>query len=202
MSEAGTAGRRSRTPSADVERELLAAAEAVLVRDGPGGVTVRAVAAEAGIAPMGVYSRLGGKDGLVDALLIKGFDRLRATIEAGDEPDMLDRLRSCGMRYRAFALGNKHFYAIMFEDAIPRDHMSPEVSEHAIASFVALVRTVELAAAAGAISAPDPVEAAQQIWSAVHGAAALELKGLVLTPDPEATYRALLETMIRGLAPR
>ena len=201
MSEAGTAGRRSRTPSADVERELLAAAEAVLVRDGPGGVTVRAVAAEAGIAPMGVYNRLGGKDGLVDALLIKGFDRFRATIEAGDEPDMLERLRSCGMRYRAFALGNKHFYAIMFEDAIPREQMSEEVSEHAIASFGALVRTVELAAAAGAISAPDPVEAAQQIWGAVHGAVALELKGLVLTPDPEATYRALLETMIRGLAP-
>ena len=79
------AGRRSRTPSANVERELVAAAEAVLVRDGPGGVTVRAVAAEAGIAPMGVYNRLGGKEGLVDALLIMGFDRLRASVEAGHE---------------------------------------------------------------------------------------------------------------------
>src|ERR1700759_2832477 len=74
--------RRGRTPSADVERELLTAAEAVLVRQGPGGLTVRAVAAEAGIAPMGVYNRLGGKDGLVDALLIRGFDRLRASCEA------------------------------------------------------------------------------------------------------------------------
>src|SRR5919201_802551 len=121
MSEAGAApaGRRGRTPSADIERELLTAAEAVLVRDGPGGLTVRAVAAEAGIAPMGVYNRLGGKDGLVDALLIKGFDRLRATLEAGDEPDALERLRSCCLRYRTFALANKHFYAIMFEEAIP-----------------------------------------------------------------------------------
>ena len=31
---------------------------------------------------MGVYNRLGGKDGLVDALLIKGFDRLRAAVDA------------------------------------------------------------------------------------------------------------------------
>ena len=62
-----------------------------------------------------------------------------------------------------------------------------------------LVRAVELASAAGAISAPDPFEAAQQIWSTVHGAVALELKGLVLTPDPEASYRALIETIIRGL---
>jgi AcrR family transcriptional regulator len=169
------AGRRSRTPSANVERELVSAAEAVLVRDGPGGVTVRAVAAQAGIAPMGVYNRLGGKDGLVDALLIIGFDRLRASVEAGDEPDMLDRLRACGVRYREFALTNRHFYAIMFEDAIHREHASDELGEHAEV-------------------------VAQQIWSAVHGAVALELKGLVLTPDPETTYRATVDTVLRGLA--
>ena len=202
MSEAGAApARRSRTPSAEVERELLAAAEAVLVREGPGGLTVRAVAAEAGIAPMGVYNRLGGKDGLVDALLIRGFDLLTEAIEGGSEPDMAQRLRSCGLRYRAFALANKHFYAIMFEDAIPHEHDSAELELHAQAAFGALVRTVELAAAAGVIDAPEPFEAAQQIWSSVHGAVALELKGLVLTPDPEATYRALIETIMSGLAP-
>jgi AcrR family transcriptional regulator len=208
---AGTAGpaspaRRGRTPSADVERELLAAAEAVLVRDGPAGLTVRAVAAEAGIAPMGVYNKLGGKDGLVDALLIKGFDRLRAAMDAATadtaEPSMRGRFVGCGLSYRRFALENPHFYAIMFERAIPIEHENPEVEEHAKATFGALVRIVELAAAAGVIAAPDPVEAAQQIWSTVHGAVALELKGLVLTPDPQYTYQALLATVLRGLAPR
>jgi len=193
--------RRIRTPSADVEQRVCAAAEAVLVRDGPGGVTIRAVATEAGIAPMGVYNRLGGKDGLVDVLLVKGFDRLREAIEAGREPDMAVRLRSCGMRYRDFALANPNFYAIMFEDAIPHEHDSPEVHEHAYEAFSALVRNVELAAAAGVIAAPEPVEAAQQIWSAVHGAVSLELKGLVLTPDAAATYRDIMETLMRGLAP-
>jgi AcrR family transcriptional regulator len=204
MSGMSEPGRRSRTPSAEVERELLAAAEAVLVRDGPGGLTVRAVAAEAGIAPMGVYNRLGGKDGLVDALLIKGFDRLRAAIESADDPDVRTRLRDGGLRYREFALANPHFYAIMFEDAIPREREreSAEVEEHARACFGALVRGVEMASAAGVIAAPNPFEAAQQIWSAVHGAVALELKGLVLTEDPAATYGAFLDTMIRGLAPR
>jgi AcrR family transcriptional regulator len=197
--------RRSRTPSADVERELLTAAEAVLVRDGPGGLTVRAVAAEAGIAPMGVYNRLGGKDGLVDALLIRGFDRLRASLEAAmsdtAETDLRARFNSCGLSYRQFALTNPHFYAIMFEEAIAHDRYTQEVDEHARAAFGALVRIVELAAAAGVLAAPDPVEAAQQIWSAVHGAVALELKGLVLTPEPEKTYQTLLTTLGRGLAP-
>jgi AcrR family transcriptional regulator len=203
MGKAGGAlARRSRTPGVEVGRELLAAAEAVLVRDGPGGLTVRAVAAEAGVAPMGLYSRLGGKDGLVDALLIKGFDRLRAAIEAGDEPDAAARLYNCGLRYRDFALGNRHLHAIMFQDAAPRGRESAEVAEHAAAAFGALVRTVELAAAAGVLAAPDAIEAARQIWSAVHGAIAFEFRGLVPAPDPEAAYRAVIQTVISGLAPQ
>jgi AcrR family transcriptional regulator len=198
---AAATGRRSRTPSAEVERELVAAAEAVLVRDGPAGVTVRAVAAEAGIAPMGVYNRLGGKEGLVARLLIIGFDRLRAAVEAGEETDMLQRLRGSALRYREFALGNPHFYAIMFEDAIPHERTSTAVAEHAEAAFGALVRHVEAAAAAGKIAGESPREIAQQLWSAVHGAVALELKALVQTPDAAATYRAAVDTMLRGLAP-
>jgi AcrR family transcriptional regulator len=198
---APVAARRGRTPSADVERELLTAAEAVLVREGPGGLTVRAVATEAGIAPMGVYNRLGGKDGLVDALLIRGFDRLRAACDATAGPDATARFYDCGRRYREFALANRHFYAIMFEDAIPHMFDNPEVAEHAEAAFNALVRVVEVSAAAGVIAAPDPVEVAQQIWSTVHGAVALELKGLIQTADPAATYRASIDTLFRGLAP-
>jgi hypothetical protein len=76
------------------------------------------------------------------------------------------------------------------------------VAEHAEAAFQALVRVVELTAAAGVIAAPDPVEVAQQIWSTVHGGVALELKGLIQTADPAATYLASIDTLYRGLAPR
>jgi AcrR family transcriptional regulator len=201
MSPAQRAAARRRTPSTDIERELVGAAQEVLVRDGPSGVTVRAVAAQAGIAPMGVYNRLGGKDGLVDALLIRGFDMLRDAVAGRDEPDLLDRLWTSGLRYRQFALANRHFYAIMFEGAIKHESESQEVAVHAAAAFDALVQIVDLAAAAGAISVPDPREAAQQIWSTVHGAVALEMNGLTQTPDPEATYRATLLMILRGLAP-
>jgi len=193
-------GRRARTRSADVERELLAAAETVLAREGPGGLTVRAVATEAGISPMGVYNHLGGKDGLIEALLTRGFDRLRAAVEPGDEPDMLDRLHNAQLRYRDFALANPHLYAMMFENAVPHKRSLPAFSEHAAAAFTALVHNIELAAATGAITAPEPRAAAQQIWSAVHGAVTLELKGLMQVPDPETAFRALVSTLLRGLA--
>jgi hypothetical protein len=35
----------------------------------------------------------------------------------------------------------------------------------------------------------------------MHGAVSLELKGLIITPDHDASYRAYLETFLRGLAP-
>lgn len=79
------AGRRSRTPSAQVASELLNAAERVLIKDGMRGLTVRAVAAEAGVAPMSVYNQFGGKAGLLAALPLRGLGRLKAAIEAGEE---------------------------------------------------------------------------------------------------------------------
>ena len=193
--------RPERTRSVDVENALVEAAQTVLLRDGPAAVTVRAVAAEAGVAPMGVYNHLGGKDGLVAAILVRGFDGLTAAISAGDEPDPVQRLRACGMRYREFALTNPQHYAVMFEAALPMETESPEVAEHATASFMALVEKVEYGMAHGAIRSGDAFDMAQQIWSTVHGAVALELKGLVLTPDPQATYGELLELLIRGTAP-
>ncbi|HEX7354081.1 MAG TPA: TetR-like C-terminal domain-containing protein [Mycobacteriales bacterium] len=191
--------RRTRTASADVQQALVDAAEAVLVRDGPGAVTVRAVAAEAAVAPMGIYSRLGGKDGLTAALLIRGFDRLRAAVADQGETDPLERLRGSGLRYRRFALANPQYYAVMFTDAIPHAGDSDEVAEHAAAAFGELVGHVQHAMTAGRIRAGDPLEVAQQLWSTVHGATALELTGLVLTPDPESTYEALIESLLRGL---
>jgi AcrR family transcriptional regulator len=175
------------------------AAEAVLVRHGPGGLTVRAVAEEARIAPMSVYNRLDGKIGLVNVLLIRGFDRLSAALDAAREQDPMERLLGCAIRYRLFALENRNLYALMFENIIPREK-DPVVSDHAAGAFGVLLRAVELAAAAGRIEATDTREAAQELWSAVHGAVELELKGLVQTPDPEATYRKMTDRMLRGLS--
>jgi AcrR family transcriptional regulator len=191
--------RRARTPSTLVARELLYAAEVVLVRDGIAGLTVRAVAAEAGVAPMGVYNRLGGKAGLVTALLIRGFDRLREAIEVRGEPEACTRLRVCCLRYREFALANPCLYTMLFEENVSRERGSAEAKEHAAACLGVLVGNVELVAAAGVLAAPDAREAAQHLWSALHGAVAFELNGLAQTPDPAATYRGFLDTLLRGL---
>ena len=196
MSEA-PAARSARTPSVDVHGALLNAADALLRREGLPGVTVRGVAAEAGVAPGGVYSRFGGKDGLVDALLIRGFDGLAAATSPQGERDARERLRMCGWRARQFALENRPYYEAMFlhERAWER---TEQVAEHAMAAFQVLVGTVDYAMAAGWLRAGDPFEVAQQIFCTVHGAIVCEFNGLILTGDPEANYEAMLDLIERS----
>jgi AcrR family transcriptional regulator len=191
---------RARTPSQDVEQNLLDAAEAVLVREGLGGVTVRAVATEAGVAPMGVYNRFGSKDGLIEALVMRSFDLLRDAVADRGETDPVDRLRRSGQRYREFALSHPQHYKVIFVSPPDREsEESPEVEQHARAAFEALVGHVVYGIAAGVLREGDPVDLAQQIWSTVHGAVSLELNQMVLTEDPEVTYEHLLDLLTAGL---
>ena len=189
---------RHRTPSTDVSTALLAAAEDVLNREGLTGLTVRAVATEAGVAPMGVYNRFGSKPGLIDALLARGFTLLRDAI-SGAAGEGADRLRQSGFAYRTFALTHAHLYGLMFNRP---DDVQPTEETYTVAadSFGALVALVTEAMSRGELRRDEPLEVAQTIWSSVHGAVSLELQGIGFTPDPEATYGAMLVTMLRVLA--
>jgi AcrR family transcriptional regulator len=194
--------RRRRTPSADVERELIAAAEAVLQRDGIAGLTMRAVAEEAGTAQTTVYNRFGDKKALVEELMIRNLERMTALIASGDEPDMRDRLVGTALRFREFYLASPNFFEVMYEMPFRRKEARAEVHQAAAAAMAALRRMVELAAVAGVISVGDnAASATQQLWWAMHGAVSLELKDLIITQDHDASYRAYLETFLRGLSP-
>ena len=66
--------------------------------------------------------------------------------------------------------------------------------QHARAAFDELVGHVRYGMVGGAVADGDPEEVAQQIWSAVHGAVQLEIKGILQVPDAEATYRGYCST--------
>jgi AcrR family transcriptional regulator len=190
----------ARTPSRDLESALLDAAEVVLVRDGPAAVTVRTVATEAGVAPMGVYNRFGSKDGLIDALLMRGFNGLRDAVAAHGETDPMERLRASGVRYRQFALANPAQYGVMFGGDLAIGEPSDELQLCARGAFLELVGHVSTAMAAGRLIPAEPMDVAQQIWSTVHGAVSLEMRGNMVASDPEANYLGLLDMILRGLA--
>lgn len=190
---------RPRTPSRDVETLLIDAADEVLRRDGLAGVTVRAVATQAGVAPMGVYNRFGSKDALVDALLIRAISHFREFVRHRGEVDALERLRNSGLRYRAWALENPAHYQAIFLERLGLG--SPAVAEHSLAAFGEFLDVIEYAMTAGIIRKTDLTLAGQVLWSAAHGAVALELADLVLTDDAELAYTTMLEITVRGFTP-
>lgn len=190
---------KARTPSADVERAIVDAAEQLLVAEGPDALTVRAIAAAAGVAPMSVYNHLGGKNGVLDALLIRGFDGLSGSMAEVDGDDPFEDLAEAGRRYRQFARDHPSHYALMFERSVPDYEPSALAMGHARATFKQLEVLVQRAMAAGEIAPGDAAEVAQRLWNTCHGTVSLELRGIGFCDDPLANAEATAYSMLRGL---
>jgi AcrR family transcriptional regulator len=152
---------------------------------------------------MGVYNRFGSKTGLVAAVLVRGFDGLADAIRVREDADPAGRLSACGRSYRRFALANPQHYEAMFGSGVDSADraaaFSEELKGHATAAFGVLVDEVSRAMDAGVLRRDEPREAAQVIWSAVHGAVALELAGVTQVEDPDAAYERLLVALVSGL---
>lgn len=186
---------RRRTASDQVSEALLTAAEAVLDREGAAGVTVRAVAREAGVAPMGVYNRFDSKEGLLAALAIRALDELDAAITVPADEAPVDRFRAACLGYREFALAHPARYALIFTAGSPLEAVDSPAALRGRAVFGMLIDLVAGVAAATA----DATESAQAVWSSVHGAVTLELAGRNQTPDPTTSFEYLLDMLIAAL---
>jgi len=188
---------------ADTRDALLSAASTLLAKEGPAALTVRRIAAEAGVSTMGVYSRFGGKDGVVDVLLREGFDDLSRAMDAvGETDDPLADLRRCCRAYREFGISNATRYRLMFEGTVPDFVPSEESISAASSSFDRLVVRVGRCIDAGALAPGDPTDIAASLWATSHGLISLELSGrkpiAIGGDDP---YERTVAAMIRGLSP-
>ena len=190
---------RQRSRSTDISAHLLDAAREILASEGLEAITVRNVAARAGVAPAGVYSRFEGMPGLLDALLRQGFEALHRSLAAASGPNARARLVAACDSYRTFALDNAEHYQLMFDHKRALE-MSPETYATAEAAFTELVTRVRDAQGAGVLAAGAAVDVAQQMWSALHGAVSLELNGIGFAKDAEKVYRDVVRAMVKGLS--
>ncbi|MFI5047130.1 MAG: TetR/AcrR family transcriptional regulator [Acidimicrobiia bacterium] len=185
------------------EGEILEAASHILSDEGAAALTVRRIAAGAGCSTMGIYSRFGGKDGVVDALYAEGFRSLCADMsQLARTDDPVEDLRQCELRYRAYALAHATHYMVMFGGAVP--DFTPSQASKALAhdAFANLVANVQRCIDAGAFRGNAP-ELAHTLWSAMHGQVMLELVGInPVGGDPDARYRDLVDTVLSGLQAR
>jgi AcrR family transcriptional regulator len=160
----------------DTSRALLHAAHDLLAHEGPEALTVRRIAAAAGMSTMNVYSRFGGKDGVLDHLFIDGFQRLgQAMDDVAPSDDPIEDLRRAGEAYRDFARRWPTYYSLMFDRAA--HHQPSEAAlATALATLTRLVHLVQRAMDAGAMVRGDAFAVAAGLWALQHGLVSLEAR--------------------------
>lgn len=193
----------NRVPLDEVGTTLLHAAGHILATDGPSALTVRRIAGDAGMSTMNVYSRFGGKQGVVEQLFLEGFAQLSRYM--GDAPvtdDPVADLQACGTAYRQFALDHPTMYGVMFEHVVPDYEPSEQAFASGLATLQQLADRIERCMQGGRIRPADPLHVAAIIWGTCHGAVSLEMKQkLTLAIDWAAVYRDACATIVKGLAP-
>lgn len=150
----------------------------MVTRDGVEGLTLRAIAREAGVshgAPLRHFPTLGR---LLAALSAEGFEQLMASvveaIEADSDP--VRRVALSGRGYLRFAGTEPGVYSVMFRADLC-DVDDPGYQTASAASFDQLVQLVAAAQAAGWQAERPTTRLAAVLWANVHGLADLWLHG-------------------------
>ena len=181
-------------------QRILEAASELLSTEGASALSVRRIAAAAGCSTMGLYSRFGGKDGVVDELYAEGFERLVDAMKANQPTDdaLADLRRGAGC-YRDTALANATHYMVMFGGAVPGFEPSDASHELAHAAFNGLVGKVARCTDAGLFDG-SPDQIAELLWGSIHGLVMLEIVGInPLMSDPSTRFDRALDVLFRGL---
>ncbi|SDR87411.1 TetR/AcrR family transcriptional regulator [Bradyrhizobium canariense] len=186
---------------------LLEAAERVLERDGLSGLTLRAVAREAGVSHAAPTHHFGDLTGLVSELAAIGFRQFNAAMAAASTASLpLERALARAKAYVGYAQAHPGMYGLMFRTE-RLDMSRPSLHEAANASFAGL---------AGAIGASrhehieekalslDQGAAIARAWSLVHGFTMLLLddrlsdilRRLPAGTDAETLLDAMLKSTI------
>lgn len=177
-----------------LRQTVIGAAEHLLTSHGGEAVTVRRVAQQLDCSTTVIYNLFGSKDGLANALYLRGCQLLYAALVAVPQQAEPSRyLGALAWAYWDFAQQNPQYYAMMFSGGLPDftpDTASLDDFKMAINLVVAVLERYRQA---GLLAIDDPHLVAKMIWAAMHGVVHLFLAGNL---DDPAVARALYERMI------
>ncbi|WP_454873240.1 TetR/AcrR family transcriptional regulator [Paraburkholderia xenovorans] len=164
---------------------LLEAAELVLRRDGIRGLTLRAIAREAGVSHTAPQHHFGDTAGVLSELAASGHRRLAAAMAQraeGTEPGQARR-KAIARGYVSFAVANPDLFYLMSRNEM-LDHTRPSLVQARQVSARALAGVFDVPSepAGHDGSAFGQISAAQAIamtagWAYVHGLALLMIDG-------------------------
>ena len=202
------AGMKVETPyhHGALREALLEAAERVLERDGLAGLTLRAVAREAGVSHAAPTHQFGDLTGLLSELAAIGFRKFNAAMAAACDAATtpLERAMARPKAYVAYAQAHPGMYGIMFRTE-RLDYSRPSLHEAAGASFAGLANAIGAMRQehiTGDMLTLDQAAAIARAWSMVHGFTMLLLDGRlkdILERLPQgATAEQLLEAILKS----
>jgi AcrR family transcriptional regulator len=181
---------------------LLKAAETVLERDGLQGLTLRAVAREAGVSHAAPTHHFGDLTGLISELAAIGFRSFNAAMAAAPSVAGGANAKARVMAYVTFAQAHPGLYGLMFRTE-RLDMTRPALCDAANASFAGLAGAIGASRHEHISAAALTLEqgaAIARAWSLVHGFTMLLLDGRlsdILRRMPEGTdVETLLGAML------
>lgn len=150
--------------------KILQAASDLFLQGGLQALSVRAIAKLAGVSTIGIYSHFEGKQGILDALYIEGFEKVAAAMDVDEQASLGSsaRVLAACQNYWAVAEQYSAHYQLIFGAADNNYTPSPEAQAVAARAFKGLL---ELAAQTLPNTA-DPHEIqmhAIKVWAIVHG---------------------------------
>lgn len=160
----------------DLRRALLDGALRILRTDGPRGLTLRAVAREAGVSHQAPYHHFADRAALIAAVAEEGFQRLAKQVDRARRAaaDPVRALQAGGVAYVMFAVRYPSLFRVMFGPELADRSSHPELAAAARRAFHQLT----IADGAGSLALariPPAVEAT--LWASVHGLAMLLIDG-------------------------
>ena len=209
MSSSATSRTRNpRGSGAQLRDEIVQAARALLIESGTeSAVTLRAVARRVGIAAPSIYAHFDSPEQIVRAVVTETFDLLQARIDqarwAASTPR--DRLIAGCRAYLAFGAEHAALYGLLFtraRTARPTDRpvtRPPEVTDlDGAGPFELLLHGVQECIEDGSSTADSVLDAAVQIWVALHGLVQLRANEPEFPwPDAERTEIELISRLGR-----
>ncbi len=183
--------------------DLLSNASRLLSEQGPHALTVRRIAAAAGWSTMGVYSRFGSKNGVIDALYREGIERMQEDLVAARlHGAAVDKVRQTLVAYRDNAVAHPCHYQLVFGGVLPDFEPIPETREITSVVFADFVHAVTTAMNDGELRRGDAGDVAYSLWALCHGLVTLEISAPagVRKDDLGRRYACALDIMLSGAA--
>ena len=182
----------------------LQAALRVLRRDGPAQLTMRTVAAEAGVTATALYRHFDNKEDLLRAVIREAYAVFRSYLTValdGSDPGVWLQLGFS--RYLDFALRHPHDYEILFVTAhgLAIDHYPDDFRSGRSATFRHLTGVVRACMEAGVLREDDPADVALTLYAHMHGLVMLHRSGRFRDDDEvfRGFYFASLGRLVEGL---